>query len=110
MTSPETTAPVLRRDARENRDRILAAARAAFAAEGVDVPVEAIADRAGVGMGTLYRRFPTKHDLVQAVIERLRQLGAVSVRKMDGAKETVHFPLPKGLGDKSMAEVSSSRS
>src|SRR5262249_21534236 len=48
--------------------------------------------------------------LVQAVIARLRQLGAVSVRKMDGAKETVHFPLPKGLGDKSMAQVSSSRS
>ena len=69
MTSPETTASSLRRDARENRDRILAAARAAFAAEGVDVPVEAIAERAGVGMGTLYRRFPTKHDLVQAVIE-----------------------------------------
>jgi AcrR family transcriptional regulator len=69
VTSPETTAPALRRDARENRDRILAAARAAFAAEGVDVPVEAIAERAGVGMGTLYRRFPTKHDLVQAVIE-----------------------------------------
>ena len=69
MPTPETTAPTLRRDARENRNRILAAARAAFAAEGVDVPVEAIADRAGVGMGTLYRRFPTKHDLVQAVIE-----------------------------------------
>ena len=69
MTNQETTAPALRRDARENRDRILAAARAAFAAEGVDVPVEAIAERAGVGMGTLYRRFPTKHDLVQAVIE-----------------------------------------
>ena len=60
MPTPETTAPTLRRDARENRNRILAAARAAFAAEGVDLPVEAIADRAGVGMGTLYRRFPTK--------------------------------------------------
>jgi AcrR family transcriptional regulator len=69
VTTRETTAPTLRRDARENRNRILAAARAAFAAEGVDVPVEAIAERAGVGMGTLYRRFPTKDDLVQAVIE-----------------------------------------
>jgi 4-hydroxy-3-methylbut-2-enyl diphosphate reductase len=48
--------------------------------------------------------------LVQQVIDRLRQLGAVAVRKMDGVKETVEFPLPKGLGDKSMAEVSSSRS
>jgi 4-hydroxy-3-methylbut-2-enyl diphosphate reductase len=40
--------------------------------------------------------------LVQAVIERLRALGAVSVRKMDGVEETVRFPLPLGLGDKSM--------
>jgi len=40
--------------------------------------------------------------LVQQVIERLRALGAVSVRKLAGAVETVHFPLPKGLGDKSM--------
>jgi 4-hydroxy-3-methylbut-2-enyl diphosphate reductase len=40
--------------------------------------------------------------LVQQVIERLRALGAISVRKMDGVRETVHFPLPKGLGDKAM--------
>jgi len=40
--------------------------------------------------------------LVQRVVERLRALGAVSVRKLDGVKETVHFPLPMGLGDKSM--------
>jgi len=48
--------------------------------------------------------------LVQQVIARLRELGAVSVRKLDGVIETVHFPLPKGLGDKSMAEVAASRS
>jgi 4-hydroxy-3-methylbut-2-enyl diphosphate reductase len=41
--------------------------------------------------------------LVQDVIARLREFGAVSVRKMDGVAETVHFPLPKGLGDKAMA-------
>ena len=43
--------------------------------------------------------------LVQQVIERLRSLGAVSVRKLSGVEETVHFPLPKGLGDKSMGTV-----
>jgi len=48
--------------------------------------------------------------LVQAVIARLRELGAVSVRKMDGVIESVHFPLPRGLGDRSMAEVAASRS
>ena len=40
--------------------------------------------------------------LVQQVIERLRALGAVSVRKLAGVEETVHFPLPMGLGDKAM--------
>ena len=48
--------------------------------------------------------------LVQAVIDRLREFGAVSIRKMDGVVENVRFPLPRGLGDRSMAEVSSSRS
>ena len=48
--------------------------------------------------------------LVQQVITRLKALGAVSVRRMAGVEETVHFPLPLGLGDKSMREFSSSRS
>ena len=48
--------------------------------------------------------------VVQGVITQLRQLGAVSIRKMDGVVENVRFPLPRGLGDRSMAEVSSSRS
>ena len=48
--------------------------------------------------------------LVQAVIARLKELGSVSVRHMPGVKETTEFPLPKGLGDKSMAEFAASRS
>ncbi|HOE42814.1 MAG TPA: 4-hydroxy-3-methylbut-2-enyl diphosphate reductase [Rhodoferax sp.] len=48
--------------------------------------------------------------LVQQVINRLRALGAISVRRMAGVEETVHFPLPKGLGDKSMSEFAASRS
>jgi 4-hydroxy-3-methylbut-2-enyl diphosphate reductase len=48
--------------------------------------------------------------LVQAVIDRLRAMGATSVRSLPGVEEHVRFPLPMGLGDKSMAEVSSSRS
>ncbi len=43
--------------------------------------------------------------LVQAVIDRLREFGALSIRKMDGVVENVRFPLPRGLGDRSMAEV-----
>ncbi len=48
--------------------------------------------------------------LVQQVIARLKALGAVAVRRMAGVEETVHFPLPKGLGDKSMSEFSAARS
>src|SRR5207247_10880716 len=68
-TRPEAPARPLRRDAQANRDRIVAAARAAFAVDGVEVPVEEIARRAAVGMGTLYRHFPAKEDLVDAVLE-----------------------------------------
>ena len=48
--------------------------------------------------------------LVQAVIARLKALGALGVRRMTGVEETVQFPLPLGLGDKSMREFSASRS
>ena len=69
MTNATAETRPLRRDAQANRDRIVAAARAVFAAKGVEATVEEIARRAGVGMGTLYRRFPTKEDLVDAVVE-----------------------------------------
>jgi len=57
----------LRSDARDNRDRILTAAREAFAADGLDVSMREIARRAEVGPATLYRRFPTKEALVVEV-------------------------------------------
>ena len=69
MPRAKTAQRPLRRDAQRNRDRIVEAARAAFARDGIDVSVEEIARRAGVGMGTLYRRFPTKRDLIDAVLE-----------------------------------------
>ena len=69
MTRTKTEPRRLRRDAELNRDRVIEAARAAFAADGIDVSVDEIANRAGVGVGTLYRRFPTKGDLVDAVLE-----------------------------------------
>src|SRR5437762_13388240 len=59
----------LRSDARRNRERLVASARTLFASDGVDVPVEEITRHAGVGMGTLYRHFPTKEDLIDAVLE-----------------------------------------
>jgi AcrR family transcriptional regulator len=60
---PDHLPRVLRSDAQDNRERILDVARAAFAAEGLDVPVREIARRAGVAPATLYRRFPTKEIL-----------------------------------------------
>jgi AcrR family transcriptional regulator len=57
----------LRADARANRDQILAAAQALFTERGADVPIKDIADRAGVGVGTLYRRFPDRDSLISAM-------------------------------------------
>jgi AcrR family transcriptional regulator len=59
----------LRVDAERNRQRIIAAARQAFADLGLEVPMEDIARRAGVGVGTLYRRYPTRGDLIAAAFE-----------------------------------------
>jgi AcrR family transcriptional regulator len=60
----------LRADAQLNRDRILSAAGALFAERGLGVPLEEIARHAGVGVATLYRRFPTRADLAAAAFER----------------------------------------
>lgn len=59
----------MRADAARNREKVLQAARELFAAEGFDVPLDEIAARAGVGPGTVYRHFPTKQALFQAVTE-----------------------------------------
>ncbi|MDV3127065.1 TetR/AcrR family transcriptional regulator [Mycobacterium sp. 21AC1] len=63
----EGTAAPKRADARRNEQTLLAAAAAAFLTSGVEVPVRDIAARAGVGVGTIYRHFPTRADLVIAV-------------------------------------------
>jgi AcrR family transcriptional regulator len=69
----------LRADAQRNRQRVLAAARAAFAAEGPAVSLDDIARRAGVGAGTVHRHFPTKDELFLAVIvDRLAELAAAA--------------------------------
>jgi AcrR family transcriptional regulator len=65
----------LRRDAVRNQQRVLSAARAALAEHGTDVTMELIALRAGVGVGTVYRRFPDKEALIEALFEdKLKQL------------------------------------
>ncbi len=65
---PETGGRTLRADARRNRERLLVAAEEEFAERGVSVPIDDVAERAGVGVGTLYRHFPTKESLIAAVL------------------------------------------
>lgn len=69
----------LRADARRNRDKLLEIAAVAFAEHGVDASLEAIARQAGVGIGTLYRHFPTREHLVEVVYRReVEALGAAA--------------------------------
>lgn len=71
----------MRADARRNRDAVLTAAAAAFSAAGVDASLEDIARAAGVGVGTLYRHFPTREALVFGVYSREVELLADSARE-----------------------------
>jgi AcrR family transcriptional regulator len=59
----------MRADAQRNRDRIVEAARAVFREKGYDAPLDEVSRRAGVGAGTLYRHFPTKDELLDAVMQ-----------------------------------------
>lgn len=75
LQAPPSEARTLRADARRNVQLLIAAARAAFASDGPDAPLDDIARAAGVGSGTLYRHFPTRLALLEAVyrdnVERL---------------------------------------
>jgi AcrR family transcriptional regulator len=65
----------LRADAKRNIEKVLKAAEEVFAKEGLNVPVDQVASRAGVGIGTIYRHFPTKQALVEAIVAaRLQEL------------------------------------
>ena len=68
-TSPKDRCAPLRADAQRNYDVLIAAADAEFTSHGADVPLEEIARRAGVGIGTLYRHFPTREDLLAKVLD-----------------------------------------
>jgi AcrR family transcriptional regulator len=76
--------PVVRKpraDGQRNRERLMETAKAAFAELGVEVSLEEIARRAGVGIGTLYRHFPTRDAIVEAVYRReVEQLGAAATQ------------------------------
>jgi len=73
----------LRRDAERNRQRILAAAREVFADRGLGASLDDVASHAGLGIGTVYRRFPAKENLVEALFEnRLGEIVAAGHRAL----------------------------
>src|SRR5215467_13712009 len=78
-----------RADAVRNRERVLEAAKAVFSAGGPEASLEAVAKRAGVGIGTLYRHFPTREALFEAVYRReVEQLSELA-EQLKGAKDPV---------------------
>jgi len=97
-----TVAPrKLRADAQRNRIAILEAAEAVFRTQGADAPIDEIARRAGVGVGTVYRNYPTKAAVVQAIVEA--RLGPIveAARKARGADDPGEalFALLRRLAD-----------
>jgi AcrR family transcriptional regulator len=88
VTDVEQMRRPLRRDAQERHDRLIAAARREFAARGVDASLERIARDADVAIGTLYRHFPTRLDLLMAAFEpRLQEF-------LDGADKALEIDDP----------------
>jgi AcrR family transcriptional regulator len=91
MNTTEETAPTLltrpkRADARRNYDKVLAAAREAFAGGGESTALEEIARRAGVGIGTLYRHFPNRQALLEAVyLEEVEGVCRSAAEQLEGA-------------------------
>jgi AcrR family transcriptional regulator len=90
-------APVKRADARRNEETLLDAAAAAFVASGVDVPVRDIAAKAGVGVGTVYRHFPTRADLIVAVYRHQVEACAQAGPALLAASSTPHAALARWI-------------
>ncbi|MDF6019180.1 TetR/AcrR family transcriptional regulator [Streptomyces sp. JH34] len=84
MSTAPTPARPMRADARRNHDRLLSEARTSFAAQGTDASLEDIARRAGVGIGTLYRHFPNRRALMNAVFQEA--LAALLARSRELAR------------------------
>lgn len=112
--------PLMRADARRNRDAVVAAAYELFAEKGIEAQMDEIARRAGVGVGTLYRHFPAKEDLLDAVIaRRFERLAARAVEAVSQASRGEAWEAFKGYiewaaqmqaGDRALSEAMATRS
>lgn len=106
----------LRSDARRNREAVLRAAKELFADQGLDAQMPEVAKAAGVGVGTVYRHFPTKDDLIAALVaERFERLadkareGLESPNAWDGISDFIRFAAQIQADDRGLCEVMGSR-
>jgi AcrR family transcriptional regulator len=102
----------LRADARRNREKVLAGARAVFAEQGIDAQMDDVARRADVGVGTVYRHFPTKEALLTALSDELFAVVAVHVRTLltlddpwEAFIRAMWFGAEKTAGDRAFTEI-----
>ena len=102
----------LRADARRNRERVLTAARAVFAEQGRDAQMDDVARRADVGVGTVYRHFPTKDALLNALSDELFAVVAAYVRTLMDSEDAweaflaaMWFGGEKTAGDRAFTEI-----
>jgi AcrR family transcriptional regulator len=109
---PQLTDKPLRADARRNREKVLAAARAVFADQGREAQMDDVARRANVGVGTVYRHFPTKEALLTALSDELFAVVAVYARQMltlddawEAFEKVMWFGGEKTAGDRAFSEI-----
>jgi len=102
----------LRADARRNREKVLGAARAVFSEQGVDAQMDDVARRADVGVGTVYRHFPTKEALLRALSDELFDVIAAHARELlehpdpwEAFREALWFAAEKTAGDRAFSEI-----
>ncbi len=117
-TSPDAPAleRVLRADARRNREAVIAAAKKLFADQGLDAQMPDVAKAAKVGVGTVYRHFPTKDDLIAALaaerFERLAEKAREGIEAEDpwqGLCDFIRFSAEIQADDRGLCEVMGSR-
>jgi AcrR family transcriptional regulator len=114
---PVPAARAQRADARRNREAVLVAAKALLADQGLDAQMPDIARAAGVGVGTVYRHFPTKDDLIWALVLQRFERFAEKAREglemddpWDGVAELIRFATQIQADDRGLCEVMGSRS
>ena len=116
----ETASPerLLRADARRNREAVIAAAKELFAEQGVDAQMPDIAKAAKVGVGTVYRHFPTKDDLLEAlIVARFEAVAERGRKALDEAKDDpwkafcdfMEFSVERQANDRALSQVMASR-